>query len=327
VAPDRGELTVSTIRQTIRSGVGRTRETSESALARLFANDRILVLLTVGPAVFLMLISAAIPILWALYLSLHDAGALDPEWTWIGFQNYLALLGSDQYWAAFRKSFVFGFGSVGLQLVVGLLTALLLTRKFRGVILSRALIFLPYLIPTVVVGMVWRLMMNEEFGIINLVAVDVGLIDQGIAFLGKPSLAMPSLIVLNSWKFSIFITMMVLARLQSIPDNFYEAATMNGAGPIRKFRDITYPQIRGVLLLVILLRGVWMFNKFDIIWIVTEGGPGRTTETLPIRIYRVAFINFDLGMAGAISGTLFAFLGLMAVVYFVGFKPAEEVAR
>jgi multiple sugar transport system permease protein len=318
---------MSTVRDALWNGVDQTRERSESVLSRLFEGDRMLVVLTVGPAVALMTVSAAIPVVWALYLSMHEAGALDPNWTWIGFGNYLSLFGSSMYWEAFRASFVFGFGSVGLQLVVGLVTALLLTRKFRGVILTRALVFLPYLIPTVVVGMIFRLMMNEQFGIINIVAVDLGIIDKGIAFLGEPSLAMPSLIVLNSWKFSIFITMMVLARLQSIPDSFYEAATMNGAGPIRKFRDITYPQIRGVLLLVVLLRGVWMFNKFDIIWIVTGGGPGRTTETLPVRIYRVAFINFDLGMAGAISGTLFAFLGLAAVVYFAGFKPAEEVQR
>jgi multiple sugar transport system permease protein len=311
----------------ISDGLDRTRSSYEGVLSRLFERDGILLGLTIGPSLLLMFIAAFLPVLWALNLSFHEASALSPTWTWIGTANYVEISGSGRYWDAFRRSLFFGFGSVVLQLVIGVGTALMLSREFRGVILARAMIFLPYLIPTVVVAMVFRLMMNGQYGIINVALIDLGVLDEGIVWLGNPDIAMYSLIVMNSWKFAIFITIMVLARLQSIPQQFYEAATMNGAGPIRKFRDVTLPQIKGVILLVLLLRGIWMFNKFDVIWIATGGGPGRSTTTIPIHIYRVAFLEFDLGMAGAIAGTLFAFLGIGAVIYFAGFSPAEEVGR
>lgn len=318
---------MSTIDDTISDQLGKTRESYEDVLSKMFERDRVLLGLTIGPALLLMFIAAFLPVLWALNLSFHEAGALDPTWTWVGTANYSEILSSDRYWNAFRRSLFFGFGSVALQLVIGVGLALMLSREFRGVVFARAMVFLPYLIPTVVVAMVFRLMLNNTYGIVNVVLLDVGLISSGVDWLSNPDLAMYSLIVMNSWKFAIFITIMVLARLQSIPSQFYEAATMNGAGPLRKFRDVTYPQIKGVILLVLLLRGIWMFNKFDIIWIATGGGPGRTTTTLPVHIFRVAFIEFNLGIAGAIAGTLFAFLGLGAIIYFAGFSPAEEVGR
>jgi len=318
---------MSTIEETISERLGQTRQSYVDLLSDLFERDRVLMGLTVGPAALLMLFAAFVPVVWALNLSLHEAGALDPVWTWVGIENYTRILDSGQYWEAFNRSLVFGFGSVALQLVVGVGTALMLSREFRGVVLARAMIFLPYLIPTVVVGMVFRLILNGSYGVWNVFLIDLGIIQENVNWLANPDLTMISLVVLNSWKFAIFITIMVLARLQSIPDQFYEAATMNGAGPLRKFRDVTFPQIKGVILLTLLLRGIWMFNKFDIIFITTGGGPGRTTTTLPVHIYRVAFLEFKLGEAGAIAGTLFAFLGVGAIIYFAGFNPAEEVGR
>ncbi len=318
---------MSTIQDTVNEWVRVPKRSSADLLKALFEKDETLIGMTVGPALLLMLFASFLPILWALNLSLYEAGALSPTWTWVGIQNYVEVLNAPDYWNAFWRSMTFGFGSVALQLVVGVGTALMLSREFRGVVLARALIFLPYLIPTIVVGMVFRLMLNGNYGIINVFLIDVGLINTPIGWLTEPDLAMLTLIVSNSWKFAIFITIMVLARLQSIPDEFYEAATMSGAGPLRKFRDVTFPQIKGVILLTLLLRGIWMFNKFDIIYIMTTGGPGDTTTTLPIHIYEIAFLEFKLGQAGAIAGTLFAFLGVGALVYFAGFKPAEEVGR
>ena len=318
---------MSTIRDTVNEWFRVPKPSPADLLKSLFNRDETLIGMTVGPALLLMLFASFLPILWALNLSLNEAGALSSTWTWVGIQNYLEVLNAPDYWNAFLRSMTFGFGSVALQLVVGVGTALMLSREFRGVVLARALIFLPYLIPTIVVGMVFRLMLNGNYGIINVFLIDIGLINTPIGWLTEPDLALMTLIVSNSWKFSIFITIMTLARLQSIPDEFYEAATMSGAGPLRKFRDVTFPQIKGVILLTLLLRGIWMFNKFDIIYIMTTGGPGDTTTTLPIHVYEVAFLEFKLGQAGAIAGTLFAFLGAGALVYFAGFNPAEEVGR
>ncbi|WP_251341287.1 carbohydrate ABC transporter permease [Haloplanus halophilus] len=318
---------MSTLQDTVNNWFRIPKKSWGGLLETLFEDKKALIGLTVGPATLLMLFASFLPILWALNLSLYDAGALSPTWTWVGTQNYVEVINSPAYWDAFWRSVSFGFGSVAVQLVVGVGTALMLSREFRGVVLARAMIFLPYLIPTVVVGMVFRLMLNGNYGIINVFLIDIGLINQPIGWLTEGRIALPTLIVANSWKFAIFITIMVLARLQSIPNEFYEAATMNGAGPLRKFRDITFPQIKGVILLTLLLRGIWMFNKFDIIYIMTTGGPGQATTTLPIYIFEMAFLNFRLGQAGAIAGTLFGFLGIGAIVYFVGFNPAEEVGR
>ncbi|WP_101296155.1 carbohydrate ABC transporter permease [Halegenticoccus soli] len=318
---------MSTIDDTVLDRLSKTRRSSERVLSSLFERDSLLLGMTIGPALALMILAAFLPVIWALNLSFHEASALSPSWTWVGMENYVSLMESQSYWNAFKRSLIFGFGSVGLQLVVGVGVALMLSREFRGVILARAMIFLPYLIPTVVVALVFRLMLNGSYGILNVFLMDLGLINTPVNWLSNSDLAMISLIVLNSWKFAIFITIMVLAKLQSIPQQYYEAATMNGAGPLRKFRDVTFPQIKGVILLVLLLRGIWMFNKFDIIWVTTGGGPGDETATLPVYIYETAFLNFNLGTAGAIAGTLFVFLGFGAIIYFAGFSPAEEVGR
>jgi len=136
---------------------------------------------------------------------------------------------------------------------------------------------------------------------------------------------MLAVIVTNSWKFSIFVTIMVLARLQGIPDGFYEAASVAGATPYQQFRDITLPNIKGIIFIVLLLRGVWMFNKFDIVFVLTGGGPLSETRTIPIHAYQVAFNQFRLGRAAAISTLLFGMLIVAAIIYFKGFEPSKGV--
>jgi multiple sugar transport system permease protein len=134
-----------------------------------------------------------------------------------------------------------------------------------------------------------------------------------------------SVIVTNSWKFSIFVTILVLARLQSIPDSIYEAAAVSGASPIRRFIDITLPNLKGVLFIAILLRGIWMFNKFDIVYILTGGGPASRTLIAPIYAYRTAFVDNQLGEAAAVSALLFIVLLGVALIYFYVFEPSQEV--
>jgi multiple sugar transport system permease protein len=211
---------MSTLQDTVNNWFRIPKKSWDGLLESLFGDKKALIGLTVGPAALLMLFASFLPILWALNLSLYDAGALSPTWTWVGIENYIGVLNSPSYWNAFWRSVSFGFGSVALQLVIGVGTALMLSREFRGVVLARAMIFLPYLIPTVVVGMVFRLMLNGNYGIINVFLVDIGLINQPIGWLSSGDIALPTLIVANSWKFAIFITIMVLARLQSIPNEF-----------------------------------------------------------------------------------------------------------
>jgi multiple sugar transport system permease protein len=292
----------------------------------LLENEVVLGYGSLAPVMILFLFIAVFPIIWALSGSFFSINAFNPVWNWTGISNYQHLFFEDGfYWTAFAKSAVFGFGSVALQLVIGVAIALLLQKKFRGNAVARAIVLLPYLIPVIVVGLVFVWMFNPEYGALNLIPMQLGLIDEPINYLGDTNVAMYAIMTAASWKWAIFVVMMTLARREAIPEGYYDAARANGANAWQRFRDITLPNLKGMIILVVLLRGIWMFNKFDIIWIMTRGGPSQSTTTLPIYAYRVAFSQWQLGESLAIASTLFGTLVIGAVVYFRKFNPAEEV--
>lgn len=283
----------------------------------------VLIFITVIPVLLLFFFINFLPILWAIYASLHRIPVFSPEWEWVALENFQFLLDQPGLWAALERSLVFAGGSVGLQVILGVGIALVINRTFKLNKIVRALIFLPYLIPTAIVGFLALWMANSNFGVINNLLIDIGIVAEPIPWFGSPDFAMIAVIIANSWKFTIFVTIMVLARLQSIDQDFYDAAYISGASRFQMFRDITLPNLKGVLLIVILLRGIWMFNKFDILWVLTRGGPGDTTTTAPIYAYEEAFQLNNLGSASAIATILFTMLLVGAFVYFVVFKPAE----
>jgi multiple sugar transport system permease protein len=297
----------------------------QNSLYEFLSNKWVLVIITIVPAALLFTFVNLLPIVWAVIGGFFEISAFSPVWTWNGIENYVTTLQSPQFWASLRRSVVFAGGSVIIQLIFGTAIALVINRDFKFASLFRAIAMLPYLIPTAVLGFVALWMANSQFGIINQILVRLGLIESSIAWYGNPELAMLAVIITSSWKFSIFITIMVLARLQSIPDGYYEAATVAGATWYQKFRDITLPNLKGVLFIVILLRGVWMFNKFDIIYVLTQGGPVNKTTTSAIYAYRTAFVSLELGRAAAVSTLLFIFLGVSALIYFYTFDPSKEV--
>ncbi|WP_123624194.1 carbohydrate ABC transporter permease [Halorubrum sp. CSM-61] len=298
----------------------------QSVHDRVESDDRIIGTLFLLPVVLLVSFVVFLPVVWAVYNSLFDIGTLNPERNFVALGNYVDLLGADpMFWSSLWKAFYFAVGSTLLQLAVAVPTAVLLNKELRGIAVARAIALLPYLIPTIVVGMMFTWMGHPELGVVSNGLEDIGLTDGPMYFFGSERWAMPALIVANSWKFTAFIVMMVLARLQSIPESHYEAAQMCGASAWRQFRDVTLPNIRNVVLLVLLLRGIWMFNKFDIIWILTRGGPANATTTLPVYIYEIAFTQYRMGTALAASTLLFLLLVVAGVLYLRAFDPASEV--
>lgn len=285
----------------------------------------IFVALTVVPALVLFLFVNLLPMLWAFSASFFSIGAFSPEWQWAGVENYATVLQDGRFWMSLWRSVVFAGGSVALQVTLGTGLAMLLNREFRFKRLVRAIALLPYIVPTAVLSFVALWIGNSRYGILNQILARAGLIDQYVPWYGLPDLAMLAVIVTASWKFTIFVTIIVLARLQSIPASLYEAATVSGASRYRRFVDITLPNLRGVLFIVILLRGVWMFNKFDIVYILTNGGPRNKTLLASIYAYRTAFSEYNLGRAAAVSTLLFVLLLGAAVVYFHYFEPSQEV--
>jgi multiple sugar transport system permease protein len=282
--------------------------------------------LTVIPVIALFSFVVVLPVSWAILSSFFRVPLYaSDQWTWMGLQNYIGLITDTALQASLWRALLFALGSVIFQLVVGVGLALLINRPFKSAPVIRAIILLPYLIPTAAVAFISLWMANSQWGIINQLLVSGGIINGPIPWFASQDLAMISVILASSWKFAIFVTLMVLARLQGIPDEFYEAATMAGANFYQRFRDITLPNLKGVIFIVILLRGIWMFNKFDILYILTGGGPGNTTTTVPIFAYELAFTTGELSQANTVATMMFALIAIAAGIYFYTLKPAEEV--
>jgi multiple sugar transport system permease protein len=279
----------------------------------------------IGPALVLLLLTAYLPIIYALTLSFYHRSAFDPHATWAGFDNFRWLLRQRELWASLWRSLVFTVGAVGFQLVFGLFFGLLLNEAMRARTLMRSLVILPYLLPTIVIGLVFRWIFNPEFGVVNQILLQLGVVDRPINFFGGINAAMPSIILATGWQYGSFAVLMILARLQSINPRLYEAARTCGAGTWRCFLDVTLPNLRTTLLLIALLRGIWMFNKFDLIWIITQGGPLNATQTLPIYVYKIAFRDFDFGRAAAVCVVMFLILVAASFAYFRFFNPTREV--
>jgi multiple sugar transport system permease protein len=279
----------------------------------------------VTPALILLLLTAYIPIIYAMAIGFFDRTAFDPDMDFAGFDNFLWLMRQEEMWMALWRSTVFTVGSVTLQIAFGLFFGLLLNEAIRGRALMRSLVILPYLLPTVVIGLVFRWILNPEFGVVNQILMDLSLIARPINFFGGLDSAMPSIVLATVWQYGSFAALLILARLQAINPRHYEAARACGAGPWRCFLDVTLPNLRTTLLLIALLRGIWMFNKFDLIWIITQGGPLEATETMPIYVYKVAFQDFDFGRAAAACLIMFAILLVASFVYFRFFNPTKEV--
>lgn len=297
----------------------------QAAARRASSSDASLVALTVGPTALLLTFVIVLPIAWMVYASLHRVPALSPEWTFVGLAQYAAIFGDPAFYESLAVGVVFATSSVAVQTTFGVALALLLNREFTFSRLARVVAFVPYMIPTVVLAFVALWMGNQQWGVVNQLLLDAGLVSSPVAWFSTSGVAMPALVLTGSWKFSIFVTISVLARLQSIPEEFYEAAAMAGATRLQRFRDVTLPEIRNVLAVVVLLRFVWMFNKFDLVWVLTHGGPSGATTTPPVYAYRQAFVFMNLGRAAAVSCLLFVMLAGFAVVYLYVLRPSEEV--
>ncbi|AUV82712.1 sugar ABC transporter permease [Salinigranum rubrum] len=275
------------------------------------------------PLAAFFLVVWVVPILYALGMSLFEAPVRNPQF--VGFGNYVAVVTDDGFVNAFTNSIVYAVSTTVLSLLLGLGLALAINQRIRGGVALRTLMIFPYLLPTLVVIFLWKFVLDPNIGILNQYLVDWGLFEEPIAFFSTLTWAMPAVVITSVWKFASFAFFILLARLQSIDPDLYERARVEGASSWQAFRDITFPHLRGAILIILLVRGIWMFNKFDIIYLSTRGGPLDATTTLPIRVFEIAFEQVAFGQATALAGVMFFFLAAVAVVYFTVFTPAEEV--
>jgi multiple sugar transport system permease protein len=279
--------------------------------------------LLVGPLVLWLVITIMLPLLYAVYVGFTDAGIIGTEADFIGLENYVMVLGDAEFRSAFGRSLIWAVGGAVVQTVLAFATALALNQAFRGRRFARTWIILSWIIPTIVIAILWRWMLNASYGIVNFFVTTVGISETPIDFLGSPKWALPTVIMINAWRWFPFLALLILAGLQSIPGELYEAAKVDGANATQRFFNITMPQLQPVLYVVGLIGTLWAFQIFDVIWLLTQGGPSGTTQTLPVMIYDRAFNGFAMGEASAISVLLCAFLLIFSVLY-IRFVPAGE---
>lgn len=276
------------------------------------------------PALILLSILIVYPLVNAIYLSFHRQLIYEAKGVFIGLKNYISILADPAFWQAFKLSIIWTFATIAGQVVIGVVAALILHEEFKGRGVARAFVMLPFFMPTVAVTLMWKWLLNEQYGIVNHILRSLHLIDKPISWLGTSSLAMITIILIGIWRFFPFVTINVLSRLQTIQQELYEAASVDGANSWRKFWSITFPEIRGVLAVVILLRSLFMFNKVDIILLLTKGGPGTSTLTLPVQAYNYAFEGMQLGRGAANAVIQFFIVLAFIIVYMKTTKKAQE---
>lgn len=272
-------------------------------------------LMLIAPTVLIFSAVIVYPLISAIYLSFFKIFTPTLEGSWVGLANYRDILASGSFWSSLGKTLIWTVGTLSLQILFGIGMALVLHQNIWFRSFARSLILFPYFISTVVAVLVWKWVFNDLYGILNHLLITAGLTDMPVDYLGAMPNAMVTVILIGAWKYFPFVVIAVLARLQSIPESLYESARIDGAGPISRFFDVTLPQLREVLVVIIMLRAIWDFKEFDLIWLLTGGGPIASTETLPIVVYREAFSMNQMGMAAAWAVMMMAVLLLFMVVY------------
>jgi multiple sugar transport system permease protein len=272
----------------------------------------------IAPTVLIFALVIVYPLVSSLYLSLFSIYTPTLKGAWVGLANYTAILSSSVFWSSLAVTLTWMVGTLVLQIIAGVSVALLLNEQIVFRSLARSLILFPYFISTVVAVLVWRWLFNDLYGIVNFLLVTLGVVDMPVNWLGSMPNAMLSVIVVGAWKYFPFVVIAVLARLQTIPQQLYEAATIDGAGAWGRFWDVTLPQLRDVLGVVILLRAIWDFKEFDLIWLLTAGGPLNHTRTLPLLVYQEAFGLNEMGRAAAYAVLMMAVMLVFMLTYLRG---------
>jgi multiple sugar transport system permease protein len=259
-------------------------------------------LLFLLPLLILVVALIVYPVYRAVWLSLTDKLVGYPE-RFVGLKNYEYLAQDDTFHAVIRNSFVFTVGSVGFKVITGVLMALVLNNVIRGRNFFRGLFLLPWITSTVIIALTWRWMFDAfpGRGFFNSVLIDLGLLSHPIAFMATPDGAMMAVIVANWWRGFPFFGVCYLAAMQSIPVQLYEVASVDGAGTWRRFWHITLPGLKHIMIVTILLSFIWTINDFNIVYVMTRGGPGTATQVFATYSYEVAFNQLRWGRGVTIS--------------------------
>jgi ABC-type sugar transport system permease subunit len=256
------------------------------------------------------------PFGWALGLSLYKYYVLQGNPEFIGILNFIKLFTDDViFWTTLKNTVIWVFGIVTAEYIVGFITATLLNQKFPGRILFRTLVLLPWVVPPVASSLTWKVIYDPFTGLLNWILQNLGFIENYVAFLSNPKTALMMCMLVRFWRGIPFVTVMLLAGLQSIDPELYESAEVDGANWFHKLIFITLPQMKTISLVVVLLRCIWTFNAFAEVFVLTQGGPGDATQLVSLLTYQTAFQWYKFGYASSIGTVMFLILLPPVVTY------------
>ena len=286
--------------------------------------DRLFGYLLLSPTLLLIICLILVPLLVNVYMSLTDQNFFSIKYNFVGIYNYLKIVTDIDFLTSLLRSFYWVFGNMVLQVILSFFFALILNRIRRGRNFMTILVMLPWFTPTIIITVMWKWMLNSSFGVINYLLLTLNVTKVPINFLGDPSTAFYTLILINSWQWFPFFCVLILAALQMIPLELEEAARVDGANNVKQFFYIKMPFVQPTLSTVGLIAMLMGFNIFDSIWFLTKGGPGRASTTVPVYIYETGFKAFELGVASAQSTIVMLILMSLVAIYLRAFRPFRE---
>lgn len=271
--------------------------------------------LLILPMLSVLALLIFVPLLFVIWDSLHDKTFLSNSYRFIGLANYQTLFTSAEFWVIVVRSLIWTLSSVVLQMAAGLVMALFLNQAILGRAFFRGLFLLPWVIPVVVVSVIWKWILNDLYGVAGYILAFVYPPWGHLAWFSDPALSFSTLIAINVWRGAPFAMVILLAGLQTVPQDQLEAARIDGAGYIQQFLHVTVPHLRRILLIVALVFALFNFNNFDLIYLTTQGGPLDRTMTLPVKTYEVAFKGLQVGESSALAVIMLTLLALISIVY------------
>jgi multiple sugar transport system permease protein/N,N'-diacetylchitobiose transport system permease protein len=294
--------------------------------ARLRPGERMLAIALVIPTLVIVFGLTVYPMFYSFWISLHQRNLIKARdaTPFVGLANYAAVLKDGYFWDSAWRTLYFTVASLVVQIVLGLAMALVLNERFVGRTFVRALILIPWAIPTIVNGVLWQWIYNANYGALNGLLLQLGLIDDPQLWLGQPLRALNMILIADTWKMLPFYALMFLAALQTVPGDLYESAKVDGANAWWRFANVTMPFLKPMLLVVLVLRTLQTFRVFDIIYILTQGGPGGGTRVISFYTYEVSFLNLDFGYGAALSFAI-GFITLAIAWAYIRLLRTEEM--
>lgn len=280
--------------------------------------DRRFAVLAAGPAVLTIAALFVYPMFYAVLLSMYQLNDKMPDAAgFVGLGNFAMLATDPKFLNALARTFVFCVFTVFGGVAFAIATAVLLNVTFKGRTITRVLLLVPWAVPPVVNGIMWKLIFDGSYGAVNYLLMSLGLIDQRVQWLATPNLAMGVLIVAELWKLTPFLTLMALASMQAIPSNMYRAAAIDGANAWRRFWRLTLPNMRGTIMFLLIVQSMWSIKVFDSIYVLTggSGGPAEATTTVNFLAYLTTFSYLDRGYGAAMSLAIMALVCVVAVFW------------